>query len=216
MMSGSMMIKGLYAITPDCADTALLLGQANAAILGGARILQYRNKTTDNALRFEQASALNALCHVRETIFIVNDDIDLAIRVNADGVHLGARDATITSARTMLGSDKIVGVSCYDDLDRAHDAAARGANYIVFGSFFVSPTKPGAARPSLDLLRRARQQLSLPLVAIGGIDLQSARSVIAAGADAVAVISALFAAADIKAAAHEFCSLFTLENYDFA
>ena len=210
------MIKGLYAITPDCADTALLLGQANAAILGGAQTLQYRNKTADKALRFEQASALNALCHVRETLFIVNDDIDLAIRINADGVHLGAQDATIASARATLGSDKIIGVSCYDDLNRAHDAAARGANYVVFGSFFASPTKPGAARPSLDLLRRARRQLSLPLVAIGGIDLQSARSVITAGADAVAVISALFAAADTEAAAREFCSLFALENYDLA
>src|SRR5208283_3165627 len=135
-MNESMMIKGLYAITPDCADTALLLGQANAAILGGAQALQYRNKTADKALRFEQASALNALCRVRETLFIVNDDIELAIRINADGVHLGAQDATIASARATLGSDKIIGVSCYDDLNRAHDAAARGANYVVFGSFF--------------------------------------------------------------------------------
>jgi thiamine-phosphate pyrophosphorylase len=211
-----MMIRGLYAITPECANTALLLAQANAAILGGAQALQYRNKSADGDLRFEQASALNALCQAHETLFIVNDDIDLAIRVNANGVHLGAQDATIASARATLGGDKIVGVSCYDDLNRAHDAAARGANYVVFGSFFASPTKPGAARPSLGLLRRARRQLSLPLVAIGGIDLQGARAVITAGADAVAVISALFAAADIKAAAREFCDLFSLENHDCA
>jgi len=146
------MIRGLYAITPDCANTALLLAQANAAILGGARALQYRNKSADGDLRFEQASALNALCHAHETLFIVNDDIDLAIRVNANGVHLGAQDATIASARATLGGDKIVGVSCYDDLNRAHDAAAQGANYVVFGSFFASPTKPGAARPSLGAL----------------------------------------------------------------
>jgi len=211
-----MIISGLYAITPDCADTAFLLGQAQAALSGGARVLQYRSKTADAHLRFAQAGALRALCRTRETLFIVNDDVDLAAKVNADGVHLGAHDAAIDTARAALGASKIIGVSCYDDLERARVAAAQGADYVAFGSFFTSPTKPDAPRPGLDLLRQARRQLALPLVAIGGIDLHNARSVIGAGADAVAVISALFAADDIAAAAREFGNLFTLENHAFA
>ncbi|HUO44111.1 MAG TPA: thiamine phosphate synthase [Burkholderiales bacterium] len=210
------MISGLYAVTPDCVDTPPLLEQAAAALAGGASILQYRNKTADRALRIEQAGALMALCRARCATFIVNDDVELAARLDADGVHLGTHDSTVAAARALLGDDRIIGVSCYDDLARARNAAADGADYVAFGGFFPSPTKPAAACATPDLLRRARRQLTLPLVAIGGIDLHNAHSVIAAGADAIAVISALFAAADVEGAAREFCNLFTPENHDFA
>jgi thiamine-phosphate pyrophosphorylase len=211
-----MTVNGLYAITPDCSDTASLLKQVEAAIGGGAQILQYRNKTAEQQLRLQQAGALRALCRTYGILFIVNDDVELAAAVKADGVHLGVCDATVAGARARIGENKIIGVSCYADLQRAHEVATQGANYVAFGSFFTSPTKPNAVRPALDLLRQARHQLALPLVAIGGIDLHNARSVIAAGADAVAVLSGLFEADDIAGTAREFRNLFTLESHDFA
>jgi len=210
------MISGLYAVTPDCADTEVLLVQARAALMGGARIFQYRSALTNAQLRFEQADALRTLCRTYDTLLIINNDLALAAKVDADGVHIGAHDASVEEARTVLGADKIVGVSCYDDIGRARAAAAQGADYVAFGSFFVSSTKPAAARPGLDLLRTARSQTALPIVAIGGVDLRNASALIAAGADAIAVISALFTATDIEATARQFCNLFDSENYDFA
>jgi len=215
-MIPSMKISGLYAITPDHADTGLLVRQVRAVLAGGAQALQYRNTIADARTRLEQAGALRTLCQTYAALFIINDDIALAARVGADGAHLGKHDASMKNARAALGAGKIIGVSCYDNLGRARNAAAQGADYIAFGSFFPSPTKPAAVRPGLDLLQEARRQLTLPLVAIGGIDLHNAPMAIAAGADAVAVISALFTATDIEAAARGFCGLFASKNYDFA
>ena len=201
-------ISGLYAVTPDLADTALLLAKTGAALAGGARLLQYRNKTADENLRRGQAAALRELCRQHGATLIINDHVELAREVDADGVHLGADDVAATAARTRLGRGKLIGVSCYNDLTRAQSAATQGADYVAFGSFFASSVKPGAVRAPLSILPAARQQLRLPVVAIGGITLDNAGDLIAAGADAVAVLSALFAARDIEAAARKFCRLF--------
>ncbi len=208
-------MSGVYAITPDLSDTAQLVEDVAAALAGGIRLLQYRNKQASAALRLEQAQALGALCRSSNTLFIINDDARLAARVEADGVHLGAQDASIHDARQIFGRDKIIGVSCYDDLERASVAAAQGADYLAFGSFFSSPSKPDAARAGLPLLQQARRQFSLPLVAIGGIDRHNGRSLINAGADALAVISALFAADNIETTARDLGHLFDTENHDF-
>jgi thiamine-phosphate pyrophosphorylase len=201
-------LAGLYAVTPDFDDTALLCARVRSALAGGARLVQYRNKTADENLQREQAVALRKLCRDRGAMVIINDDIRLAGEADADGVHVGADDATVAEARARLGPDKIIGASCYNDLQRAKSAAAQGADYIAFGSFFASPVKPDAVRAPLTILRAARRQFELPVVAIGGITLANAEELIRAGADAVAVISALFAAPDIEAAARQFCRLF--------
>jgi thiamine-phosphate pyrophosphorylase len=204
-------VAGLYAVTPDLADTALLLDKTQAALAGGARLVQYRNKIADGNLRREQAAALRELCRRRGAPLIINDDVGLACEIGADGVHVGADDAAVAVARAQIGGGKILGVSCYNDLQRALLAAAQGADYVAFGSFFASSVKPGAVRAPLALLQQARQKLRLPLVAIGGITLDNASGLIGAGADAVAVIAALFAAPDVEVAAHDFCRLFAVK-----
>jgi thiamine-phosphate pyrophosphorylase len=201
-------IAGLYAITPDLADTDDLLRRVHAALRGGARVLQYRNKTAAPALRLAQAQALQALCAEFGVPLIVNDHLDLAIAVGAAGVHLGSDDGNLAEARAQLGPGRLVGASCYDRIELAQAAIAAGADHIAFGSFFASGVKPDAARPPIDLITRARQRFGVPVVAIGGITPANAPQLIAAGVDAVAVISALFAAPDIEHAAREFRSLF--------
>lgn len=201
--------SGLYAITPQIPDLGTLCRLVEQALEGGAAAVQYRDKSHDATRRREQAAALAALCRSHGALFIVNDDVDLAAAVDADGVHLGRDDAAIVTARRVLGSQRIIGVSCYDSLELALQARAGGADYLAFGSFFASPTKPAAVRAPLSLLRVARREVGLPLVAIGGITAQNAPAVIAAGADAVAVISALFDAADVRAAARRLSGLFS-------
>jgi len=203
-------IKGLYAVTPDVADTALLLAKVEPVLAAGARLLQYRNKSADAARRGEQARALRAVCRRHAATLIINDDVTLARAIDADGVHVGADDPALALAREQLGSQKIIGVSCYDDLQRARAAATQGADYVAFGSFFASAVKPGAVRAPLSVLPAARA-LGVPVVAIGGITLDNAGGLIAAGADAVAVISALFAAPDPAGATRDFCRLFQVE-----
>ncbi len=202
-------ITGLYAVTPDIADPALLLAQVQAAIAGGARLFQYRNKSADARLRLAQASALRDVCRLHEAILIINDDVDLACSIDADGVHVGADDRAAASARAQLSTQQLLGVSCYDDLRRAESAAAQGADYVAFGSFFASRVKPDAVRAPLSILPAARRATGLPVVAIGGITLDNVGVLIAAGADAVAVLSAVFTAPDIRVAAREFCRRFT-------
>jgi thiamine-phosphate pyrophosphorylase len=202
------LIGGLYAITPECGDTESLVRQVRQALSGGAHLVQYRNKNSDVALRHEQASELLALCRNFHVPLIINDDIRLADLIGADGVHLGKDDGGVREARLILGPDKIIGVSCYGDLQRALDAESHGANYVAFGSFFPSPTKPGAAAAPLSLLHEAKQVLNIPFVAIGGISADNVAPLIEAGADAVAVISALFGSDDIAAAASRFAVLF--------
>ena len=208
-LSGRNCVRGVYAVTPDLADTRLLLAQTRAALAGGVRLVQYRNKTAADTLRREQADALQDLCRRHSALLIVNDDVELAHAVGAAGVHVGAGDAEVAAARQRLGAGRLIGASCYGDLRRAETATAHGADYVAFGSFFDSTIKPDAVRAPLSILQAARERTALPLVAIGGITLANVDALIAAGADAVAVISALFAAADIEAAARAFCLKFT-------
>ncbi|MDO8206765.1 MAG: thiamine phosphate synthase [Gallionella sp.] len=202
-------ISGLYAITPEEQDTAELLRQVRLALQGGARVLQYRNKLGDSAVRLAQASALRELTREFAVPLIINDDATLALRVDADGVHLGGEDGSIAAARHALGFDKMIGVSCYNRLSLAHQAANQGADYVAFGAFFASTVKPSAPVATLDLLRQARREISLPIVAIGGITVENGASVLSAGAGALAVISALFSSPDIQLAARQFANLNT-------
>ena len=202
---------GLYALTPETADTGRLLTQVEAALTGGVAAVQYRDKSGDVARRHEQASELVALCRRFGVPLIVNDDLRLADLAGADGVHLGRDDGGIREARIILGRDKFVGASCYQSLDLALAAQAAGADYVAFGSFFASPTKPAAQRAGLDLLRDAAPVIQVPLVAIGGITLANAPQLLDAGADSLAVLSALFDAPDIRASAHDLNQLFAAE-----
>ena len=198
--------RGLYLITPDEPDTARLVDRV-APLVGLAACLQYRNKTADAALRDRQASALASVCRAAGVPLIVNDDPALAAEVGAEGVHLGEFDADFASARAVLGDAAIIGVSCYDDLERARRAVASGADYVAFGAFHPSTTKPGARRASPELLRAARG-LPVPRVAIGGITPDNARPLVEAGADLVAVISGVFDAPDPLAAARGYRACF--------
>ena len=202
-------VCGLYAVTPDVSDTPGLLAAVEAALAGGARLLQYRNKSASTALRLLQGRALRALCREYQVPLIINDHLDLALALDADGLHLGAEDGLLSAARARLGPDKILGASCYDRLERAQEAERLGADYVAFGSFFPSSVKPGAVCAPLALLGNAKRRLSTPVVAIGGITLDNAPQLIAAGADGVAVISALFGADDVNLAARRFSALFS-------
>jgi len=205
-------VRGLYAVTPDEPDMGSLTRKVRKALAGGARILQYRNKSANAAVRREQGTALLALCRDARIPFVINDDLDLARAIGADGLHLGRDDVSIAAARAQLGEDKLLGVSCYDRLELAVAAREAGADYVAFGSAFPSSTKPEATRAPLSLYREARARLDLPIVAIGGITTENAHNVIDAGADAVAVISALFDSPDIEAAARSFSRLFDKKN----
>jgi len=201
-------LSGLYAVTPDDDDTGQLLARIKAALAGGAALVQYRNKRAPADLRHEQAGALLALCRQHHVPLIINDHLELALALDADGVHLGGDDGSAAAARVALGPHKLIGISCYNSISQALAAEHEGANYIAFGSFFASGIKPDAVHAPVDLLVNAKRRLSLPIVAIGGITLANAPQLIAAGADMVAVISALFDAADINRAAREFNLLF--------
>jgi thiamine-phosphate pyrophosphorylase len=192
-------LRGLYAITPDTPNTPELLGRVEQALLGGVRLVQYRNKLADAALKRDQASALLVLCRRFQVPLIINDDLELALALNADGVHLGREDAPggLAAARSALGSDKLLGVSCYGELARAREVAALGADYVAFGALFPSTTKPAASRAPLALFGQARQEMGCALCGIGGITLENAPAAIAVGADLLAVISDLFDAPDI-------------------
>ena len=202
-------LRGLYAVTPDEPDTARLVAQVKAAVRGGARAVQYRNKAASPALRAEQAAALAVACRTGGALFIVNDDPQIARDVGADGVHVGEDDGDLARVRAIV-PEAIVGVSCYNDLARARRAVDGGAAYIAFGSFFSSTVKPHARRAGIDLVAAARP-FGVPIVGIGGITLDNAPALVAAGIDAVAVISAVFASGDPAAAetaAARFAALF--------
>jgi thiamine-phosphate pyrophosphorylase len=209
-------ISGLYAITPDLADTQKLIQQVRLALEGGTRWLQYRNKSADKSLGLQQATALMRLCREFAVPLIINDSLDVALEIDADGVHLGAQDCLISNAKNKLGAEKIIGASCYDDLQCALEAETAGADYVALGSFFASTVKPHAVRAPLKLLRDAKERLRVPVVAVGGIDLHNAGLLVTAGADAVAVISALFNAEDIRETAKNFAALFADYHHDIA
>ena len=191
-----MKLRGLYAITPEGVDP----GKVRLALEGGIALLQYRNKRRDR----DHGDAIVEMAKAYGVPVIVNDDIDLALELGAQGAHLGRDDGDLKAARQKLGG-RLLGASCYNDVRLARAAVAEGADYVAFGSVFASPTKPGAVRAPLSLFG---ESLGVPLCAIGGITLQNAREVIKAGADLLAVISDLFEATDIRARAADYGKLF--------
>lgn len=206
------MKRGLYAITPDLNDTVELLRRVELVLQGGAVALQYRNKLASLALALEQAQALRVMTRAHNTCFIINDSIDLMLQVDADGVHLGGDDGDLQLARQRLPQGKLLGASCYNDPDLAVRAVSAGADYVAFGAVFASGTKPAARRASPGLIQVARNSIPVPIVAIGGITPDNAGEVIAAGADNIAVIGALFDAGDIQQTAQVFMQLFHVKR----
>jgi thiamine-phosphate pyrophosphorylase len=206
---GAAELRGLYAITPEDALLPRLSALVNLALQGGARLIQYRNKLALPAVRRLQALEMVRICHAHGARLIINDDLELALTSGADGLHLGRSDGDIGAARAALGADRLLGVSCYNDLELAAAATAAGADYLAVGSVFASITKPAAARASLEIVTETKRRFGKPVVAIGGITLHNAGAVIAAGADMVAVINDLFDAMDIAARAASFQQLFT-------
>ena len=201
--------RGLYAIT----DTLLLadgklLEHVGQAIRGGARVIQYRDKQLSPAVRQHQAAALAELCKSHGIPLLINDDVALATAVGAAGVHLGEHDCDLQGARGQLGPDAIIGVSCYNRLELARQAASRGADYVAFGRFYPSSTKPGAVQARPALLTEARQVLDIPIVAIGGITPENGGELVSAGADLLAVIHGIFGQPDVEAAARHYAALF--------
>ena len=197
---------GLYAITPQrYPDAKRLLAECEAALSGGASLLQFRDKSGDSAWRLDVAKRLDALCRDRGIPFIVNDDIGLALNVGA-GVHLGSEDAPLAEARASLPPGSHIGWSCYNRLDLAEFGKREGATHLAFGSMYLSPTKPGAVHCPAATLTAAKA-FGLPLVAIGGITLENGAALIAAGASYLAVISAVFDAPDVRRAAEAFRKL---------
>ena len=201
-------LHGLYVIT----DSALtpwpaMTEQVAAALRGGARIVQYRDKSDNGQQRLLEARALRRLCHDHNALLIINDDIELALAVDADGVHLGRDDGDIATARQRL-SGRILGITCYNEWQRAETAAAAGADYIAFGAFFPSSTKPNAVAATVSLLQRAKQGLNLPVVAIGGIKPDNGARLIKEGADMLAVVHGVFGKTNIQQAATEYARLF--------
>jgi thiamine-phosphate pyrophosphorylase len=206
-------IRGIYAVTPETEDTSDLIAKVTAVLKGGAGIIQYRSKSGTRAMQREQCIELLACAHAFDAILIVNDNSTLAQEIGADGVHLGRGDESVEKARNRLGPDRIIGVSCYNDLERARAAQAAGADYVAFGSFFPSSTKPEAVRASISLLRDAKAELNLPVVAIGGINMDNAATLIEAGVDCLALISGLFQSSEVEKETRAYLQLFTQPKY---
>ena len=212
-MSHPFTLRGLYAIT----DTRLASGvglerQVRAALAGGARMIQYRDKGSDPTRRMNEARALHHLCQESGAPLIINDDLELAASIGADGIHLGRDDPDPRGARMQLGPDAIIGVSCYNRFELAIDAQRAGADYIAFGRFFPSSIKPGAVQAASSLLHRAAEELAIPVVAIGGITPENGGALIEAGANILAVIHAVFSQTDIQAACESFKQLFDTQE----
>lgn len=201
-------LRGLYAITPEMSDGARLLADVGAALAGGCRLLQYRDKLSPMPERVARARALRALTRRHGARLLINDDLALCQLVGADGVHLGGDDGSLSAARAILGPQRLLGASCYADAGRARQALAAGVDYVAFGAVYPSPTKPEAPRAAVDLFRTAKINLGATTCAIGGITLANAPPLIAAGVDLLAVITDLFSAPDIAARAAQYQRLF--------
>lgn len=201
-------LRGLYAITPETADGTRLIGDIEAVLAGGCRIVQYRDKRSAMPERVSRAHALRKLTRRFGATLLINDDLALALLVKADGVHLGTDDGNLIAARALLGPDRILGASCYADFGAAQAAEIAGADYVAFGAVYPSPTKPKAPLAAVDLFFRAKTTLTGSSCAIGGITLDNAPPLIHAGADLLAVITDLFGAPDITARAAAYQRLF--------
>ena len=210
-MRDSFIIKGLYAITPDSADLNTLIQKTKSAIEGGAFMVQYRSKIQDRDVKMQQCAAILRLCREHNVPCIVNDDVEMCRTLKADGVHLGEEDDNIAEVRHILGDDAIIGSSCYDQLDRAKSAQKEGASYVAFGAMFPTSTKPNAPRATLALLKEAKREIQIPIVAIGGITMNNAHNVIKTGIDAIAVITSLYEAKSIKETAETFAKMFQIK-----
>jgi thiamine-phosphate pyrophosphorylase len=206
-----MKLRGLYAITDSELLKGKLLPYVEAALKGGATLLQYRDKSTDDARRLREAEALRELCNRYGAALIINDDAELAARLGV-GLHLGQGDGSLSAARALLGRQAIIGGTCHAHLALAEAAAKEGASYVAFGRFFNSNTKPGAPAADVALLAAAKAKVNLPIVAIGGVTLDNAPELIAHGASMVAVVHGLFgadSAAEVERRARAFSALFT-------
>ena len=201
--------RGIYAVTPEHRSGAELVAAVAAAVENGVRAVQYRDKSSDATRRRRDAAALLELCRPHGVPLIINDDVDLARATGADGVHLGRDDEGLPAARARLGDGAIIGVSCYDDAERALAAARSGADYVAFGSFFPSVTKPGAVRATTELVAAVRPRIEVPIVAIGGITADNAPPLLESGVDLLAVVSAIFGTPDIGRAARRLVELST-------
>lgn len=209
MTRGALPSSGLYAITDSSLHVGAALERAVAlAIDGGAAIIQYRDKTDDQDRRHAEATRLLHLCRRRGVPLIVNDDVELALRIGADGVHVGREDAAPGATRARVGSRLIIGVSCYDDPECAVQAQDLGADYVAFGAMYPSDTKPGAGRADIATVREARARIHLPIVAIGGITPRNGAALLRAGVDMLAVVRGVFASPDPAVSAREYCKLF--------
>lgn len=201
-------MNGLYIVTPDWDDTQKLLDITEMALRGGAALVQYRHKTAGEALRREQTECLLALCRSYQRPLIVNDHVDLCLAADADGVHIGGTDMSVAQVRAILGSDKIVGASCYGDLQLARDAHRDGASYVAFGGFYPSRVKKYPVTTPSAIIAQSKAEIPLPVVVIGGMTEQNAAPLVACGADMVAAISSVYSAADPELAARGFLQLF--------
>lgn len=201
-------LRGLYAITPESSNAVQLFADVESALVGGCRLLQFRDKNSAMSERLARGRVLRQLTRRHGARLIVNDDLALASLLDADGVHLGSDDGNLRAARAILGPHKILGASCYADFAAARIADAAGVDYVAFGAVFPSPTKPDAIRASLDLFARAKPELRAGCCAIGGITLANAPAVFGAGASLLAVITDLFGAPDIAVRAAAYQHLF--------
>jgi thiamine-phosphate pyrophosphorylase len=203
-------LRGLYAITSAtlCREPRRLTAAVEAALAGGAKVIQYRDKESDALQRRASAKALLALCREHHALFIVNDDVELALAIGADGVHLGATDLPLREARRRLGGLAILGTSCANVLARAVEAQGEGASYVAFGRFFPSQTKPHAPQAEVALVKQAREKLHIPICAIGGITPANGRALVEAGAGMLAAVEGVFGAPDVAAAARAYARLF--------
>lgn len=209
-------LRGLYAITDPVLMGDELIPMTRQAILGGINILQYRNKSANKTQQYNEAAGLAEMCKKYNVTFIINDDTKLAINVDADGVHLGQKDLSLSNARELIGENKIIGVSCNNQLSLAKDAEKNGADYVAFGRFYTSQTKPDAPRAELALLAHARQMIKCPIVAIGGITPANAHVLIKQGADMLAVINSIFGQKDIRGATQQLVEIIQQSNTPFA
>ena len=200
-------LKGLYAITDSKLMGSEFISKAEQAILGGINILQYRNKTAPLDQQEQEALKLAQLCKINNVLFLINDNVDLALKVNADGVHLGQHDTPLQQAREQLGKDKVIGVTCHNKIELAVEAQKNGADYVAFGRFFNSETKPAASPAELPLISKSKKSISIPVVAIGGITQKFAPLLLKEGVDMLAVIHGLFGQDDILRASRQFVEI---------